>query len=117
VCSSDLWWLILLRLLAAAILIVALAQPLLHPNARLAGDGPVILIIDDGWAAARDWPARQAAAEQAITQADRNSRSVVILTTAPEAGGAPAQPVSLLRPDQAALFDAAVVKALTQPVG
>lgn len=95
------WWLIFLRLLAAATLIAALADPLLHPSARLAGDGPVILIIDDGWAAARDWPARQAAAEQAIAQADRNGRAVLILTTAPRSGGAPARPGGLLRPDQA----------------
>ena len=94
-------WLILLRLLAAAILIIALADPLLHPSARLAGGGPVILIIDDGWAAAGDWPGRQVAAEQAITRADRNGRSVLILTTAHGTDGAPAQPSGLLRPDQA----------------
>jgi len=94
-------WLIVLRLLAAAALIVALAGPLLHPSARLAGEGPVILIIDDGWAAARDWPARQAAAEQAIVQAERNGRSVLIVTTAPTSGGAPARPSGLLRPGQA----------------
>ncbi len=94
-------WLIILRLFAAALLIVALADPLLHPSAKLSGDGPVILIVDDGWAAARGWPARRAAAEQAITQAERNGRPIVILTTAPGTDNAPARPSGLLRPDQA----------------
>src|SRR5229473_4679897 len=53
-------WLILLRMLLAALLILALAHPLLNPQARLASTGPIVLVVDDGWAAARDWPTRQA---------------------------------------------------------
>src|SRR5438093_3210230 len=56
------WWLILLRMVIAALIIVALAHPVLNPQARLAGSGPVVLVVDDGWAAARDWRQRQAAA-------------------------------------------------------
>src|SRR4051794_8657222 len=54
-------WLVLLRMALAAMIILALAHPLLNPSARLAGSGPLVLVVDDGWAAARDWPARQAA--------------------------------------------------------
>src|ERR1700758_3465079 len=39
------WWLILLRVVLAALIIVALAQPLLHPQSRLGGGGPIALII------------------------------------------------------------------------
>ena len=54
-------WLILLRMALAALVIFAVAHPLLNPQARLASTGPILLVVDDGWAAARDWPARQAA--------------------------------------------------------
>src|SRR5258707_15444680 len=45
------WWLILLRTVLAALVILALAHPVLNPQSRLAGTGPVALIIDAGWAA------------------------------------------------------------------
>src|SRR5688572_30335909 len=53
------WWLLLLRLVLAAIAILALAQPILNPRAALPGSGPVVLVVDNGWAAGRDWPVRQ----------------------------------------------------------
>src|SRR6185437_5652363 len=56
------WWLILLRTVLAALVVLALAHPLLNPQTRLAGSGPIALVIDDGWAAARDWSRRQTAA-------------------------------------------------------
>src|ERR1043165_5081788 len=56
------WWLILLRTVITAVIIVALAHPLLNPQALIGGTGPVVLVIDDGWSAARDWSRRQAMA-------------------------------------------------------
>ena len=56
--STTPWWLILLRVLLAALIVLALAHPLLNPRAQLIGGGPLVLVIDDGWAAARDWPQR-----------------------------------------------------------
>ena len=53
------WWLLALRLLAAALLIVALADPLLGQSPKLSAPGPLVLVIDNGWSAARDWQARQ----------------------------------------------------------
>src|ERR1700729_1718251 len=52
------WWLLLLRLVAAALVIVALARPVLDSTGSMDGDGPVLLVIDNGWAAAADWPRR-----------------------------------------------------------
>ena len=37
------WWLILLRMVLAGLVILALAHPLLNPQVRLPGDGPVVL--------------------------------------------------------------------------
>jgi hypothetical protein len=94
-------WLILLRLAMAALLMIGLAHPLLNPGSGLAGDGPLLLVVDDGWAAARDWPARQTAMLAAVDRAAREDRAVVILSTAPgEAGQKPA-PSGVLRPAEA----------------
>ena len=76
-------WLILLRMLLAALVILAVAHPLLNPQGRLASIGPIVLVIDDGWAAAHDWPARQTALIDLLAEAEREDRQIVLLTTAP----------------------------------
>ena len=43
----------------------------------------LLLVIDDGWAAARHWQAREATVDSLLAQAERESRPVVLLTTAP----------------------------------
>ncbi len=90
------WWLLLLRLLIAALIILGLAQPLLNPSARLAGSGPVILAIDDGWSSARFWQARQVIGGKLLAQAEREGRAAVILTTARNAQGEAAAASGLL---------------------
>jgi len=101
-------WLIILRLLAAALLILALAHPLFNPGAPLSGTGPLVLVVDDGWAAAHDWPARQDAMNRAIDQADRDGRSVVLVPTAPDSRSNTAGFSGLLRPAQARSAVAAI---------
>jgi hypothetical protein len=90
-------WLILLRMALAALIICALAHPLLNPAARLGGNGPLVLLIDNGWAAAKDWPARQTAIKDMIAQAEREDRRVVLVPTAPAAGDEAGRPLSLAR--------------------
>src|SRR4051794_14534664 len=68
------WWLILLRTVLAGLVILALAHPLLNPQNRLAGSGPVALVIDDGWGGARDWSQRPAAALELLAEAEREDR-------------------------------------------
>ena len=89
-------WLILFRMLIAALIILALAQPILSPSAALPGSGPVVLVIDDGWAAARDWSARKKAAGEAIARADRSGRPVALIPTAPPPTGEAAAPARLM---------------------
>lgn len=91
------WWLILLRTVVAALVILALAHPLLNPQARLTGDGPLALVIDDGWSAARDWSHRQTAAVELLAEAEREGRRVVLVTTAPLPSGEPAPPLTPIR--------------------
>src|SRR3954451_7928659 len=90
-------WLILVRVALAALVILAVAHPLLNPQPRLASTGPVLLVIDDGWAAARDWPARQAEASEIVAEAAREDRQVVLVTTAPVSGDEPAPALAPLR--------------------
>jgi len=102
------WWLLTLRLLTAGLVIVALARPVLDAGAALPGTGPVLVVIDDGWASAADWPRRMEAAGGALDRAERDGRPAGLLTTAPtETGAAPRatqpMPVSELRARLAAL--------------
>ena len=89
-------WLLALRLMLAGLVIVALAHPLLNPGARLDGTGPVLIVVDDGWAAASGWQARAEVLEDLITQTERAGRPVALLTTAPPASGEPIRPSQLL---------------------
>ena len=77
-------WLVALRLLIAALIILGLAQPLLNPSRPLAGSGPLLLIVDDGWAAARNWPQRRDTINGLIDQTERDGRSLIVMTTAPK---------------------------------
>jgi hypothetical protein len=94
--SRTPWWLLLLRLAAAALIVLGLARPVWGPGAGTAGDGPLLLVMDDGWAAAADWPARAAAAQAALEAASREGRRAALLTTAPADAPDSAQPTALM---------------------
>jgi hypothetical protein len=94
-------WLALLRLLLAAIVILALAHPVLRAGAWFDAQGPVLLVVDDGWAAARDWSARRAAMTEIVDQAEREGRAVALLTTAAPESGEPIRLSGLMRAAQA----------------
>ncbi len=78
------WWLTLIRLLAATLVILALAEPVLNPvkNSALQGTGPVVIVADNGWAAASRWPERARMIERLIDEAEGAQRPVVVLGTA-----------------------------------
>ncbi|MGE3303247.1 MAG: DUF4159 domain-containing protein [Hyphomonadaceae bacterium] len=78
-------WLVLLRALAAALMILGFARPSLAPQAAAnAASGPVLIAIDDGWTAAPGWAQARAAAEDVIAEAERAKREIFVLTTAPQ---------------------------------
>jgi Domain of unknown function (DUF4159)/Aerotolerance regulator N-terminal len=106
------WWLILLRTVLAALVVVALAHPVLNPQSRLAGAGPVALVIDDGWAAARDWSRRQAMAIDVLGEAEREDRQIILVATAPLASD---EPPRALQPVRAADARAAVQALQPKP--
>jgi len=92
------WWVLALRLALAAAVILGLAGPVLTPQAPATGTGPMVIAIDDGFAAARDWPARQRAMTKLIADARQAGRPVLLITTA--AGSAETAP-SLLTAEEA----------------
>jgi hypothetical protein len=78
------WWLTLIRMLAAALVILALAEPVLNPNREtaLTGSGPVVLVVDNGWASAAQWSARTSMVGRLIAEAEGQSRPVMVVATA-----------------------------------
>ena len=81
--SKSPWWLTLLRMLMAAALIVALADPVVNPRANsLSSDGPLALVIDNGWATAGDWTRRVETAEALVADAEARDVPVSVVFTA-----------------------------------
>ncbi len=81
--STTPWWLVLLRVVIAALVIFALARPVLNPPAVVTtGDGPLLVIVDDGWAAQPVWDRISAMADEVLAQAQRGDRPAVLLASA-----------------------------------
>ena len=75
------WWLLLLRMLAVAAIILGLAGPVLNPEVdRAEGDGPLLIVLDGTWAGATRWPQQIQAIEAQLTRASRAERPVGFLT-------------------------------------
>ncbi|WP_404934647.1 DUF4159 domain-containing protein [Nitratireductor sp. L15S-10] len=79
------WWLTLLRLMLAALVILALADPVLNPRDKAAGGGSALaIVLDNGWAVAPEWDERVATATRLIEDARANEQPVVLALTAEE---------------------------------
>ena len=80
------WWLLVLRMLAVAAIILGFAGPVLNPETEQAeGTGPLLIVLDATWAGATRWPQQAEALEAQLTRAGRADRTVGFLSlTAPE---------------------------------
>ena len=74
------WWLLMLRSVAAAAVILGLAGPVLNPDPDPPREGPLLVVLDGGWAEAADWTAQQARARVAIEAAGRAARPVALVS-------------------------------------
>ena len=91
------WWLLLLRIVLAALIIIGLAGPVLNAPPPSPGAGPLVLVVDDTWPAAQQWNARRDAVAEAAAEAAQGDRPLFILTTAPQI--APADPAPMTGED------------------
>ncbi len=74
------WWLTLLRLTLAALVIFAAAGPLWNPPvATSSAKAPLAILIDDGFPAAGTWEARMRTAEDLVARAEADGRGVALI--------------------------------------
>jgi hypothetical protein len=74
------WWLLVLRAIAVAALIIGFSGPVLNPQAARDGSNPLLIVLDASWASAADWQRRQARVEDLLAEAQRASRTVAVVT-------------------------------------
>ena len=74
------WWLLLIRLLAVAAVIIGFAGPVLNPDDDTPGTGPLLILADGTWADARDWERRMDRVSGLVNEAGRAGRTVAIAT-------------------------------------
>jgi hypothetical protein len=78
--SRTPWWLTLLRLTLAALVIIAAAGPLWNPPLATANRAaPLLILLDDGWPAAAAWDSRLRTADEMIARAEADNRGVAVL--------------------------------------
>ncbi|MCT4609522.1 MAG: DUF4159 domain-containing protein [Pelagimonas sp.] len=82
------WWLLLLRMLVVAAVIIGLSGPVLNPpqdTATRSQNANLLIVMDGSWASASDWRARMTQLQSVVTQAGRDERQVAVLNlSAPE---------------------------------
>ncbi len=78
------WWLVLLRMLVAASVIAALAGPAVKPQsaANTAIAHPLVVVVDNSWAAASRWARRQSFARHLASAAAESGQTLYLIATA-----------------------------------
>lgn len=83
------WWLLLLRTLAVAAIILGFAEPILNPQERDGSSNPLLVLVDGTWADAPDWQRRADRVEAILAEAALAARPVAIVRLTDLGGGAP----------------------------
>ncbi len=73
------WWLLLLRTLAVAAVILGFAGPVLNPQNVRDGSGDLVIALDGSWAGAANWPARMDRVDALLSEAARADRRVAVI--------------------------------------
>ena len=61
----------------------------------------MVIVVDDGWASARDWSARRTYLANLVDEVERAGRTIAVVTTAPSAAGTTRPPPQLMQADEA----------------
>jgi hypothetical protein len=74
------WWLMLLRMLAVAAIIVGLAKPVLNPeDQRATTGGPLLVVLDGSWAGAAGHTQRMQSVDAELSRASAAGQTVAVL--------------------------------------
>jgi len=73
------WWLLLLRTLAVAAVILGFAGPVLNPQNVREGSGDLVIALDGSWAGAPNWQARIDRVDALLSEAMRADRRVAVI--------------------------------------
>jgi len=93
------WWLIIFRLLIAALIILGLSRPVWTPPSVETETRPALIVMDNGWASAASWSAMEREANRLLDQAERDDRLAAILFTA--SSGEHTSALRMASPDEA----------------
>ena len=90
------WWILLLRMVAAAAAIIGLSQPVYAPGANPESEtsGPVLVVIDNGWTSAARWSEIRSVAASALDGEGRNTAGHLLLTAPKSLNADPAERLS-----------------------
>jgi hypothetical protein len=92
------WWLTLLRLALAALIILAAAGPIWNPTAATTSStAPIVLLVDDGWSAAATWDTRMRTAEEFVTRAENDGRGIAVVPLSEPGRDVSLEPPSAVR--------------------
>ncbi len=80
-------WLILLRLALILLVIIGASGPAWHRD-KLVTQGPWLIVVDNGWSAAKYWPLRRERLLQFVAAAERDHQPVALLPTTTADGSA-----------------------------
>lgn len=94
-------WQRILGLTAAGALILGASDPVFNPDTPLEGDGPVMIVVDNGWASASDWSSRTDEMERVIALAEKDGRQIILVPTAADEDGSPIRATGTLSADDA----------------
>jgi hypothetical protein len=76
------WWLLLLRLLIAALVVLALAGPILSKEKEHPITGAIFVVVDNDWSSGRRWENRQEIFDMIVELANRYSQKTFVLASA-----------------------------------
>ncbi len=74
------WWLLLLRMLAVAAVIIGFAGPVLNPQNARTGTGNLVIVMDGTWAGAHSWQAKIDRVDTLLTEAALADRRVAVVS-------------------------------------
>lgn len=107
-------WLLILRLLSITLIIIAFAKPVIDAHPMSIDKGGLLILLDNDWAAARDWDARLEYLRNSLHEMERQKRDVFLMPTTPNTSGAA---LSILGPYDAKRAISEIENISPQPWG